>query len=82
MVCDILDRMDDRRKTIAALTIIIGFVVIIVVLVGLVLSSRNVVSPVPEESAIRVIFISPTSAPAAAPESSGIGGGAEAPAEE
>jgi len=55
--------MDDRRKTIAALTIIVGFIVLLVVVVGVVVSSRKVVSPVPDEGAIRVIFISPTSAP-------------------
>lgn len=57
------DVMDDRRKTIAALTIIVGVIVLVVVIVGVVVSSRKVVSPVPDEGAIRVIFISPTSAP-------------------
>lgn len=52
--------MDDRKKTIAAITIIFGVVVCIVVIIGLVVSRSHVVSPVPEESAIRVIFISPT----------------------
>ena len=55
--------MDDRRKTIAALTIIVGVIVLVVVIVGVVVSSRKVVSPVPDEGAIRVIFISPTSVP-------------------
>jgi len=55
--------MDDRRRTVAALTIIAGVVVGVVVIVGVVISGRKVVSPIPEESAIRVIFISPTQAP-------------------
>lgn len=52
--------MDDRRKTIAALTIIAGIVVFVVIVIGIVLSSKKVVSPVPDTGAIRVIFISPT----------------------
>ncbi len=52
--------MDDRRKTVAALTIIIGIIVFVVVIIGIVVSGRKVVSPVPDEGAIRVIFISPT----------------------
>lgn len=52
--------MDDRRKTIAALTLITGVVILIVVIIGVVISRKQVLSPVPDESAIRVIFISPT----------------------
>ena len=52
--------MDDRRKTVAALTIIVGVIVFIVVIIGIVVSGRKVISPVPDEGAIRVIFISPT----------------------
>lgn len=52
--------MDDRRKTIAALTIIIGGVVFAVIVVGVLISRKKVVSPVPDEGAIKVIFISPT----------------------
>ncbi|MEK7577946.1 MAG: hypothetical protein AAB492_05070 [Patescibacteria group bacterium] len=52
--------MDDRRKTIAALTLITGVVILVVVVLGVVMSSKKVLSPVPDESAIRVIFISPT----------------------
>ncbi|MEK7141667.1 MAG: hypothetical protein AAB800_03935 [Patescibacteria group bacterium] len=53
--------MDDRRKTVAAITLIIIFVSLLV-LVGLVLVTRkkSLVSPVPEEGAIRIIFVSPT----------------------
>jgi len=63
--------MDDRRKTIAAITLITGFVILIVVILGVVMSRGKVLSPVPDESVIRVIFISPTpvvvSSPSATP---------------
>ncbi len=63
--------MDDRRKTIAALTLITGFVILIVVVFGVVMSRGKILSPVPDESVIRVIFISPTpvvvSSPTAVP---------------
>lgn len=62
--------MDDRRRTIAALTIIIGVIVLVVVIVGVFLSRKQIVSPVPDEGAIRVIFISPTTIPAATVEPS------------
>ncbi len=59
--CDILDcNMDDRKKTIAALTIIVGIIVLVVIVIGVLVSRKKVVSPVPDEGAIRVIFISPT----------------------
>jgi len=59
--------MDDRRKTIAALTIIVGCIVLVVVGIGFFVSRTKVISPVPEESAIRVIFISPTPSIGATP---------------
>lgn len=63
--------MDDRRKTIAAITLITGFVILVVVIFGVVMSRGKVLSPVPDESVIRVIFISPTpvvvSSPSATP---------------
>ena len=52
--------MDDRRKTLAAITIIIGFFVLILIAVGLWITGRSVISPVPEDKAIRIIFITPT----------------------
>ena len=51
--------MDDRKKTIAALTIAVGGIVLVVIIIG-VNHRQKVVSPVPDEGAIRVIFISPT----------------------
>lgn len=52
--------MDDRRKTIAALTIIAGAVVLTVIIIGVFVSGKKTVSPVPDEGAIRVIFMTPT----------------------
>ena len=59
--------MDDRRKTIAAITLITGFVILIVVILGVVMSRGKILSPVPDESVIRVIFISPTPVVVASP---------------
>ena len=55
--------MDDRQKTIAALTIIAGFIVLVIIIVGVLISGKKVISPVPDEGAIKVIFISPTQVP-------------------
>lgn len=57
--------MEDRTKTVAAITILIGFVVLILVVVGIVLSGKKVVSPVPPEGSIKIIFITPTMIPVA-----------------
>lgn len=51
--------MDDRRRFFAALTVLIGFVIIVMLIIGIV-SGKNIVSPVPEDKAIKVIFITPT----------------------
>jgi hypothetical protein len=53
--------MDDRRRTLAAITLIVGFLVLVAIIVGVLVSGRKVLSPVPEdESAIKIIFITPT----------------------
>ncbi len=52
--------MDDRRKTLAAITVIFGSMVFVVILIGIVMSGKKVVSPVPEDSAIKIIFVSPS----------------------
>lgn len=52
--------MDDRRRFLATITVLIGFVVILIIIIGTLLSGKNVVSPVPEDKAIKVIFITPT----------------------
>lgn len=56
--------MDDRRRTLAAITVIIGILVIVSIVVGILMSGKKVLSPVPEDSAIKIIFISPTPLPA------------------
>jgi len=55
--------MEERTKTIAAITILVGIVVLIVVVVGIILSGKKVISPVPPEGSIKIIFISPTLVP-------------------
>lgn len=53
--------MDDRRRTLAAITLIIGFLVLVAVVVGVLVSGKKIISPVPEDtSAIKIIFITPT----------------------
>ena len=52
--------MDDRRKTLAALTVIAVSVVFVFVLIGVLVSGKKVISPVPEDSAIKIIFVSPS----------------------
>ncbi len=53
--------MDDRRRTLAAITLIVGFLVLVAVVVGVLVSGRKIVSPVQEDtSAIKIIFVTPT----------------------
>lgn len=56
--------MEERRKTVAALTVLAGITLLVALIVGFIASSKKTVSPIPEEGAIRVIFISPTIIPA------------------
>lgn len=56
--------MDDRRKTLAAVTILVGFFLIIAIIVGVLVSGKKILSPVPDEGAIRIIFVTPTPIPA------------------
>ncbi len=55
--------MDDRRKTLTAVAIIIGFFVLVIVVVGVLISRKTIISPVPEDNAIKIIFISATPSP-------------------
>jgi len=57
--------MDDRKKTLTAIAIIIGFFVFVIGVVGVVISRKKVISPVPEDNAIKIIFITPTPVPVA-----------------
>ena len=60
--------MDDRRRTLAAITLIVGFLFLVAVIVGILVSAKKIVSPVPEDdNAIKIIFITPT--PTQAPPS-------------
>ena len=52
--------MDDRRRTLAAITVLIGLVVLVIIVIGILVSGKKVLSPVPEEDAIRIIFVSPS----------------------
>ncbi len=61
--------MEDRTKTVAAITILIGFVVLIIIVMGIIFAGRKVVSPVPPEGSIKIIFISPTPITPAIPAS-------------
>lgn len=55
--------MDDRTRTVAAVSIIVGFVVLAAIVTGIVLTSRKVVSPLQDESAIKIIVLTPTPVP-------------------
>ena len=55
--------MDDRKRTLAAITVIIGIFVLVAIVVGIVVSNKKVLSPVPEDDAIKIIFISPSPVP-------------------
>ena len=60
--------MEDRQKTLAAIAIIIGFIVLVILVVGALVSGKKIVSPVPEEGAIKIIFVTPTPTIAPIPE--------------
>lgn len=59
--------MDDRRKTIAAVTIIVGIVAFLVLVLIFIVSGKKPLSPVPDEGAIKIIFVSPTPVVVATP---------------
>ena len=53
--------MDDRKRTLAAIACIVGCIMFVVIIVGVLVSSKKIISPVPEDhSAIKIIFVSPT----------------------
>ncbi len=58
--------MDDRKKTLAAITIIVGVLLVIAIVVGMLISGKKILSPVPDEGAIRIIFVTPTPIPTVA----------------
>lgn len=55
--------MNDRAKTIAAISIIVGCIAFVFVVIGVVVTGKKVISPVPESGAIKIIFVSPTAIP-------------------
>jgi len=56
--------MDERKRTLAAITVLMGFLVLVAIIVGVIVNSKKVISPVPEDDAIKIIFVSPTIYPA------------------
>jgi len=62
--------MDERRRSLAVLTVLIALFILVIVVVGMIISSRRVLSPVPEDNAIKIIFVTPTVTPPAVTESS------------
>ena len=52
--------MDERSRTLARLTVIVGFLLLVVIVVGALIGTKRIISPVPDEGAIKIIFISPT----------------------
>lgn len=59
--------MDDRSRTLAAVTVIIGILVLVAIIVGVLVSGKKVLSPVPDDNAIRIIFVSPSPLPTLSP---------------
>lgn len=52
--------MNDRTKTVAAIGIIIGFFLLVIIITSVVFGGTKVLSPVPDEGAIKIIFLTPT----------------------
>lgn len=57
--------MDDRRRTLAAITVIVGFILIVAMIIGVLVTGKKVLSPVPEDPAIKIMFVTPTPIPVA-----------------
>lgn len=55
--------MDDRTKTLAAISLIAGAAICVVIILFVSLTGRKTLSPIPDEGAIRIVFISPTLVP-------------------
>lgn len=52
--------MEDRKKTVAAVAIIIIILVFFVIGITVFITGKKVISPVPDEGAIKIIFVTPT----------------------
>lgn len=59
--------MDDRTRTLAAITVIVGVLLLVALVVGVMVSGNKVLSPVPDDNAIRIIFVSPSPIPTLTP---------------
>jgi len=59
--------MDDRTKTVAASGIIVSIFFLIIITIAIVLTGKKVLSPVPEEGAIKIIFLTPSPTMTASP---------------
>ncbi len=57
--------MEERTKTIAAITILAGIVALVVIVIGIFINERKTISPVPPEASIKIIFVSPSPVPPA-----------------
>lgn len=55
--------MDDRKRTLASIAIIVGVVAVVAIALGALVSGGQIISPVPQDPAIKIIFISPTPTP-------------------
>jgi hypothetical protein len=55
--------MEERTKTIAAIAILVGIAALILIIIGVVVTGKKVVSPIPDEGAIKIIFITPAPSP-------------------
>jgi hypothetical protein len=55
--------MEERTKTIAAIAILVGIAAFILIIIGVVVTGKKVVSPIPDEGAIKIIFITPVPSP-------------------
>jgi len=55
--------MDDRKRTLAAISLIAGFFLIVAIIIGVLVTGKKVLSPIPDDPAIKIMFISPTVIP-------------------
>jgi hypothetical protein len=52
--------MDGRNRSLAGVTLIFVFFIVVIIVAGAIMNAKRVISPVPEDNAIKIIFISPT----------------------
>lgn len=65
--------MDRRNRRLARLTVLVGIFLLVFIVIGILVTRKKIVSPVPEDSGIKIIILSPS--PTLFPsEGSGVGG--------